>query len=141
MLARWVGGASDERLKAVMGSPLRALLLWQIFTTMRQRFDPRRAQGLHAIVEFRIRRTRGRTIDRYQVTMTADRCTPTRRSNQAPTVTLDMDSVSFLRLVSGSAAAPSLLLRGKLKVHGNILLAARLPSLLSVPKPPDRLRF
>jgi hypothetical protein len=54
-LARWVWYASDEQLERVMRSRVRRILLWQIFRTMRQRFDAERAAGVDAVVEFRIR--------------------------------------------------------------------------------------
>jgi len=138
MLARWVAGATDERLEAVLRGPLRTILLWQIFATMCQRFDPGRAQRLDAVVEFRIHRPGRETVDRYRVTVANGRCTTARRGIQPATVALDMGSVSFLRLVGGAAGAPGLLLKGKLKVRGDLLLAARLPSLLNIPRPPDR---
>jgi hypothetical protein len=138
LLARWVAGAADERLEAVMRGPLRVVLLWQIFATMRQRFDPGRAPRLHAVVEFRIRRPGRETVDRYQVTVTDERCTITIRGNQPAAVALEMGSAAFLRLVGGAAAAPGLLLKGKLKVRGDLFLATRLPRLLNIPRPPDR---
>lgn len=134
MLARWVGTASDERLDSVMRSPLRPLLLWQIFKTMRQRFDADRVPGVDAVVEFGIRRRRCGRADRYQVAMAGGRCTARRWARRPPTVTLDMESVPFLRLVGGAAGAPRLVLGGRIRVRGDLLLAARLPALLNIPQ-------
>lgn len=137
-LMRWVAGASDARLERVMRGPLRRILLWQIFVTIRQRFDAGREPGLDAIVEFGIRRPGSRVADRYRVAIADGRCATTRRGAGRFTVALDMDSVSFLRLVGGNAAPAGLLLTGRLKVRGDILLAARLPRLLSIPRPAGR---
>jgi hypothetical protein len=52
-------------------------------------------------------------------------------------VILEMDSVSFLRLVGGAAGAPGLVVRGRLRVGGDLLLAARLPTLLKIPRTRD----
>ena len=133
MLARWVMGASDERLESVMQSPLRVFLLWQIFRTMRQRFDADRASGARAVVEFRIRRPCAGIVDRYQVAVADGRCTTTRRGGRVPNLTLDMGPVGFLRLVGGAVGAPRLFLRGELRVSGDVFLAARLPTLLNIP--------
>jgi hypothetical protein len=134
MFARWVRRGSDERLGSVMRSPLRGILLWQIFRTIRQRFDRDRAARVEAVVEFRIGGRRSRLVARYQVAVAGGSCTTTRRGNRTPTVTLNIEPVPFLRLVAGAASAPSLLLSGKLSVSGDLLLAARLPRLLNIPR-------
>ena len=133
-LARWVAGASTARLERVMRSPLRRLLLRQIFRTMRRRFDPAQAAGVDAVVEFRIRRSGGGPVDRFQVVISRGRCTTSRGGGRRPSVTLDMGPATFLRLVGGAAGAPKLVLMGKLWVWGDPLLAARLPSLLNIPR-------
>jgi hypothetical protein len=132
VFARWVRGASDERLASVMRSPLRRILLWRVFRTMCQRVDRARAPRADAVVEFRIRGRCGR----YQVVLATGGWTARRRGLRTPTVTLDLEPVSFLRLVAGPAGAPTLLLGGKLRVTGNLLLAARLPRLLNIPTAP-----
>ena len=140
MLARWVAGASDERLESVMRSPLRAVLLSQILRTTRQRFDPARSRELDAVVEFAIRRPGRHGVDHCQIALVDGRCTTQRRGNQVPTVVLALDSVSFLRLAGGAIPAATLLLSGRLRVRGDLLLAARLPRLLGIPRSPQRRR-
>ena len=136
LLARWVAGASTARLERVMRSPLRPILLWQIFRTMRRRFDPARAAGVDAVVEFRIRRSGGAPVGRFQVTIAGGRCTTRRDGDARPSVTLDMGPATFLRLVGGATGVPKLVLLGKLRVWGDPLLAARLPRLLRIPNTP-----
>ena len=113
------------------------MLRWQIFTTMRQRFDGERAPGLEAVVEFRIHRPGRQGVDRYQLAMAGGRCRRLRHSERSPTVTLEMDSASFLRLVGGASGAPILMVTRRLKVRGDLLLAVRLPGLLNIPRAPD----
>jgi putative sterol carrier protein len=134
-LARWVRGASDARIESVMGGPLRGVLLWQIFTTMARRFDPCGEAELDAIVEFRIGRPGGGTDDHHRLVIAGGRCTTTRRGERTPTLSLELDSVSFLRLVTGDAVPAGLFLRRRLKVRGDLVLAARLPRLLDIPTP------
>jgi len=140
LLARWVKAATDERLEAVMRGLHRRVLLWQIFRTMRQRVDPDRGWGGDAVVEFRIRRHRADGVDRYQLVIAEGRCTTTRSAKRTPTLTLEMQPVVFLRLVGGAASAPALILTRKLRVSGDLLLAARLPTLLKIPRPTSRAR-
>lgn len=137
LLRRWVAGASDERLESVMRAPFGGVLRWQIFTTMRQRFDGDRASGLEAVVEFRIRRPGRQAVDRYQLAMAGGRCRRLKHAERSPAVTLEMDSPSFLRLVGGASGAPILMVTRRLKVRGDFLLAARLPGLLKIPRAPD----
>lgn len=140
LLSRWVKAAPDEWLEAVMRGLLRRVLLWQIFRTMRQRVDPDRGWGGDAVVEFRIRRYRADGVDRYQLVIAEGRCTTTRSAKRAPTLTLEMPPVVFLRLVGGAASAPALILTRKLRVSGDLVLAARLPTLLKTPRPTSRAR-
>jgi hypothetical protein len=51
-----------------------------------------------------------------------------------PSVTPDMGPATFLRLVGGASGAPKLMLQGRLGVWGDLVLAARLPELLNLPK-------
>ena len=133
-LARWVASASNAQLELTMHRPLRRILLWQIFTTMCQRVDASRSWPADAVVEFRIRRHRSNTIDRYQVAIANGRCRATRSTKTTPTVTLDLMPVPFLRLVGGAASAPRLIFTGALRVGCDLLLAARLPRLLNIPR-------
>jgi hypothetical protein len=84
MFARWVRHASDERLGSVMHSPLRGILLWQVFRTICQRFDRARAAKLDAVVEFRIRGRRPGRLDRYQVAVAGGDCATRRRGERTP---------------------------------------------------------
>ena len=134
LFARWVAGASTPQLERVMRSPLRRMLVWQIFQTMCRRVDPAQAAGVDAVVEFRIRRSGGSSAVRTQVVIGGGRCTTRRGGERRPSVTLDMGPATFLRLVGGATGVPRLVLLGKLRVWGDLVLAARLPELLNIPK-------
>jgi hypothetical protein len=130
-LAWWVSRASDERLESVMRSPLRGVLLWQIFRTMRQRAQPNKR--VNAVVEFRITGRRDGAIDCYQFTLADGRGVTSKRGGRRPALTLELESVAFLRLAGGTASPPRLLLAGKLKLHGDLMLALALPTALRLP--------
>lgn len=137
-LARWVQDAPDARLELGMRrGPLRTIVLWQIFTTMSRRCEAGRQE---AVVEFRIRRPGGGAVDRHRLVLERGRCTAVRGGGGEATVVLELDWVSFLRLAGGAAAPAGLLVRGRLRVRGSLLLAARLPGLLDIPGPPPRRR-
>jgi putative sterol carrier protein len=130
-LAWWVSRASEERLRAVMRGRLRDVLLWQIFRTIAQRAQP--DARLNAVVEFRITDRREGTIDRHQLTLADGRCRKSRRGEPRPTVTLELAPAAFLRLVGGSASPQRLLITGRLKLRGDLLVALALPAALRLP--------
>lgn len=130
-LAWWVRASSDQRLGSVMRSHVRRVLLWQIFRTISQRAQPERR--LNAVVEFRISGRRGGGIDRYQLLLADGRCRTSRHTRRTPAVSLELEPVAFLRLVGGTASPERLLLAGKLKLRGRLLLALALPSALRLP--------
>ncbi len=103
---------------------------------MRQRIDARRAAGVDAVVEWRIGGRRRGGVDRYQLAFAGGRCRARRGGRQVPTLTLELDGVGFLRLVAGASGAARLALGGRLRVRGDLVLAARLPRLLNVPRGP-----
>jgi SCP-2 sterol transfer family len=129
-LARWVSIASDQTLQAVMRGGPRRILLWQIFRTMRRRAQP--DPRIAAVVEFRISGRRGGGVDRYHVTFTDGRCRSS-PGERRPDLTLELEPVAFLHLVTGIGSPQRLLLTGKLKLRGDLMLALALPRVLRLP--------
>jgi putative sterol carrier protein len=114
--------------------PFRRILLWRVFATMERSFRPERARGLEAVVHYLIRRPRGGG-DRYEVVIGGGACRVSRRVQQEPNVSLELDGPDFLKLMTGNAGGPGLLLRGRLRVGGSLTLALRLPRLFRIPRP------
>jgi hypothetical protein len=131
-LAWWVRRTADQRLQSVMRSPLRGVLLWLIFRTVRQRAQP--AARVNAIVEFQISGRRDGGVDCYRLALTGGRGRRSRRAGQRPAVTLELEPVAFLRLVGGTASPQRLLLARKLKLRGDLMLALDLPTALRLPR-------
>ena len=50
-----------------------------------------------------------------------------------PSVTYEIAPVDFVKLVTGNASGPKLFLFGRLKIRGNLLLAARMQTFFSIP--------
>ena len=115
-----------------MRGRLRGVLLWQIFRTILQRAQP--DSRVDAVVEFRIMGRRDGVTDRYQLALIDGRGRRPRRDAPRPALTLELEPVAFLRLVGGTASAQRLLIAGKLKVRGDLLLALALPRALRIPR-------
>ncbi|MGO9958029.1 MAG: SCP2 sterol-binding domain-containing protein [Solirubrobacteraceae bacterium] len=130
--AWWVRRSSEQRLRSAIGGRLRSVLLWQIFRTIGQRAQP--GAGVDAVVEFRITGRRDGGIDRYQVTLSGGRGRSSRRGSLRPALTLELEPVAFLRLVAGTASPQLLVITGRLKLRGNLMLAVILPAALRIPK-------
>jgi putative sterol carrier protein len=131
-LAWWVRTASDQSLRSVMRSRRRSVLLWAIFRTIRQRAQP--DTRVNAVVEFRIAGRRDGDIDRYQLAFADGRCMTSGHNGRKPALTLTVEPVAFLRLVAGTASPQRLFIAGRLKVHGDLILALALPATLRIPR-------
>lgn len=133
--ARQVARMSDERLARVMRGPQRGFWLAQVFRAMPRQLDAGAAEGVEAVVEYRIGGRRDGRRDHWQVAITDQRCRVTRSPDGRADVCLTMDATPFLRLATGSASGPQLFLVGRLEVSGDLALAMRLPALFRVPGP------
>ena len=86
-----------------MGGPLRRVLIWQIFRTMRQRADAERFTGIDAVV-VQVRGGRhGRTDRRSRVAVTNGQCKTPARAARPPTLAGSITPVAFLKLVGGAS--------------------------------------
>jgi len=115
-----------------MRGRLRGLVLGQIFRTIRRRAQP--DPRVDAVIEFRITGRRDGGIDRYQLALIDGRGRRPRHDEPKPALTLELEPVAFLPLIGGTASAERLLIAGKLKVRGDLLLALALPTALGAPR-------
>ena len=132
--AALVADASDEDLERGVAEN-RDLLLSEVFRRMSERFKADKAGDLDAVVEWRIGGRPDGGHDRWQLAIRDGTCTLTPDGDADPTVTLSVGPVDFLKLVTGNASGPMLFTFGKLKVRGDLLLAARIQSFFEVPRP------
>ena len=131
--AALVAGASDEDLERGL-TENRDLLLGEIFRRMPEQFRPDRAGDLDAVVEWRITKRPDGGDDRWQLAIRDGACTVVKGGDEEPTVTFTVGPVDFLKLITGNASGPMLFTFGKLKIRGDLLLAARVQSFFEVPR-------
>ncbi len=132
--ARVVGDLPQDRLEWLMRTPLRRPLLDAIFWQMPKQLDRTRAARLSATVRWRITGRQDGGADVYDLTIDDGRCRVSRRERgAAPQVTITVDGVEFLRLITGNADALKSYFTGRLALSGDIMLAAKLISLFRVP--------
>lgn len=132
LFARLVREATDEQLRAGLAVN-RELILGEVFRRMPEQFDPHRAAGVEAVVEWRILDRPDGDHDAWHLVIGGGECRVVEGPAQSPTVTYEINPVDFLRLITDNASGPKLFLFGRLKISGSLLLAARMPGFFTVP--------
>jgi predicted lipid carrier protein YhbT len=132
--ARRIGRAKRERLERAMRGPRRRrMLLWVVFRAMPRAVRRKALERERAVIEWRIT---GRPDGRHDVRqlVIADRAATVVEGEQREAdLTLVIEGVAFLLLVTGNASGPTLFVRGDVQVEGDPWLAMRLPRLFGTP--------
>lgn len=133
----FVSRASITQLERLMTHDhLRHVVLDEIFRRMSEHLDPVRAAGLRAVVHWRFTGGSGDGgYDRFQTRIESGQCVSGRYPTADPRVTVTLSPVDFLRVISGSVNVTLLFMRGKVKVRGDIALAAGLINYFDLPRP------
>src|SRR4051794_17182321 len=132
--ASQVSQVSDDDLRALMASEMRRQVLDEIFRRMVEHFRPDRAGGVEAVIHWKILDRPDGGYDHYEFVIEDGRALLNERPERSPTLVFRIGPVPFLRLVTGNAAGPLLFMRGKLKIQGDLALAARAPGFFEIPK-------
>jgi putative sterol carrier protein len=135
--ASLVAQASDEQLAEGMRAN-GELILEEIFARMPQELDPARAAGVEAVVEWRVGEGGDAEARCWQLTIKDGACTCVRDGDADPDVTFEVAPVDFVKLVAGVANGPKLFVFGRLRIRGNLMLAARVPGFFRVPGARDQ---
>ncbi len=98
----------------------------EIFKGMQEHFQPDKASGVDATVQWLI--TEGGEEKPYALTIKDDALSWEHGRVESPTVTLSTDADSFTALMTGKAQGPALYMAGKLRIQGDLMLAQRMGS-------------
>ena len=134
-LAALVANSSDEQLEEAMHGPQREAALTEIFNRMAEHLDRERAKGHDAVVRFEILDRPDGGHDEFEVTIHDGTCEVSRTPNKDPRVTLKIQPVPFLKLITNQASGPGLFMTGKLKIEGDLMYAPQIASLFRIPAP------
>lgn len=132
--ARSVADTSDEHLAEGMRGEYRAVVLDGIFQGMVDHFEPAKAEGVDAVIHWRIGGRADGGHDTYEVVIKDGTCTFSKEPKLEPRLTFTVDGVDFLKLVTGNASGPSMFMFGKLSIEGDLLFAARVQGLFRMPE-------
>lgn len=131
---RLVRDAPPERLEQLMRSPARKPILDGIFWQMPKQLDASQAAGLKTSIRWRITGRQDEAVDTYQLELDDGRCQVIRGdTGPDPRLTITIDGVEFLRLVSGNSDPMKAYFKGRIKLAGDVMVAAKLASLFRMP--------
>lgn len=128
-----IGEMSDEQLREGLQSPMRGQIIGEVFNRMEEHFKPETAQGVDAVVHWNITGGPEGAIDRYEIVVREGTVGVNREMAGSPRVTLTLDGVDFMRLVTGNAQGPQLFMGGKLKLEGDMMFAANIAGMFKIP--------
>ena len=132
-IARAVGSAPDRQLRAAMRSPIRELILDEVFRRFPEYVDPSKLDGVAGAMEWKITGRADGRYDRYVVAIEQGEVRTGRDLDARPRATMRLDGVDFLKLVTGNASPTMSFLRGRLRLKGDLVFAAQLPRVFRIP--------
>ena len=96
-------------------------VLDKVFTGMSESFNPEKAAGQQAVVQYEISAPDG--VHEYAMRIADGRCEIDKGRAESPRVTIRIGLADFLRLITGEANGMQLFMTGKLKVSGDLFFA------------------
>ncbi|HEX8743046.1 MAG TPA: SCP2 sterol-binding domain-containing protein [Thermoleophilaceae bacterium] len=130
--AALVREASDEQLEEGFRAN-REVLLGEIFRRMPEQFDAERAGAASAVIEWQITRPDGEP-DRWQLSVRDGRCDCAPGGDAKPDVSYRIAPVDFVKLITGVESGPKMFVFGRLRIRGNLMLAARVQEWFRMPR-------
>jgi putative sterol carrier protein len=129
--ARNVAQTPDAQLREGIEGPLRGQVLAEIFQRMEHHFKP---GGSHdAVIHWVIGGRAESGEDHWEVVIRNGACTTSPEPTSEPRVTLKLDGLEFLKLVTGNANGPMLFMSGKLKIEGDLMFSTQIQSMFTIP--------
>jgi putative sterol carrier protein len=132
-VAGTISSVTDEQLREALSGSQRETIIGEVFRRMEQHFKPSSAAGVDAVIHWKISGRSDAGVDHYEVVLRDGSCTSSKAPQHEPRVTLTLDGVDFMRLVTGNAAGPMLFMSGKLKIEGDLMFSTQIQSMFTIP--------
>lgn len=137
-----IAGVKDAHLRAVMAGGLREVVLGEVFRRLPDFVDVAKAERHRLVIGFRIGGRPGGEVDRYVVTLDGGRAVVDRveaeEGRGGRDATLVLDGPQFLRLVTGHLNPVTGVMKGQVKVRGNVKAALTFSGLMQIPSASSR---
>jgi putative sterol carrier protein len=132
-----IAKVKDAHLHAVMAGGLREVVLTEVFRRLPDYVHAEKARRHELAVGFKIGGRPDGEVDRFVVTLRAGRATVERvHSSDAARdrdATIALDGAQFLKLVTGRLNPVTGVMRGQLKVRGDVKAALTFSGLMDIP--------
>jgi putative sterol carrier protein len=133
-VGRLVRETSPERLEQIMRSPARRPLIDGIFWQMPRQLDPEQAAAVSLLIRWQITGGPNDTVDTFDLHVANGRARTSRDRDPAPPrLTITMDGVELLRLVSGNSDPMGAYFKGRIMLTGDIMVAAKMAQMFRMP--------
>lgn len=132
---RIVSSMSDREIVATMSGEHRIAILDEVFSRFPVLFRPEKAQGVRQVTQFRV--TGGpaaRPDDTYEIVIDGGECWLAEQPGADYDVSLMLGPVELTKMITGRGNPTMLVMRGKIKVRGDLARAASFSSYFDVPK-------
>ncbi|MGZ4427613.1 MAG: SCP2 sterol-binding domain-containing protein [Nocardioidaceae bacterium] len=138
-VARVLGHTEDAHLRAVMAGGFRPVVLEQVFTRFPEFLDTAKAGDARLTIGFKVTGGADGEADRYVVHVADGRCRVTQHPSRGEDgdrrdATLTLSGADLLRLVTGHLNPVTGVVRGSLKVRGDVKAALRLHRIMRIPQ-------
>lgn len=137
-----IAGVKDSHLRAVMAGGLREVVLGEVFRRLPDFVDVAKAERHRLAIGFRIGGRPDGEVDRYVVTLDGGRAVVDRvegeEGRSGRDATLVLDGPQFLRLVTGHLNPVTGVMKGQIKVRGNVRAALTFSGLMQIPSASSR---
>jgi putative sterol carrier protein len=121
-LAGVLDGLDDAGILATVAETGVDTVLDRVFEEMPRRFDPNKAAGQSAVVQWNITGGDGGPRS-YVVTIANGTCTASQGTADSPDIALTLTIPVFLRLVAGVVNGTTAFMSGQLALTGNVMMA------------------
>lgn len=132
-----IAKVKDAHLHAVMAGGLREIVLGEVFRRLPDFVDSAKARRHEIAVGFRIGGRPDGEVDRYVVRLRGGEAAVERIDGEAGRgdrdATLSLDGAQFLKLVTGHLNPVTGVMRGQLKVRGDVKAALTFSGLMNIP--------
>jgi putative sterol carrier protein len=130
-VAQIVGSTPEPKLQEAMNGPLRGVIVGEVFRRMPERLT-QSAASTTAIINWEIPASDGEA-DLYTVVVERGACTVDEGHHPSPRVSLTMDAVTFLKLVTGNVNPVTAFMAGQIAIQGDLMFAASVTALFDIP--------
>ena len=132
-IGRLVRDTSPERLEQLMRSPARRALLDGIFWQMPRQLDAQAAANVRTTIRWNITGRPDDGDDTYLLEVDNGTARTSRGSEGPdPKLTITMDGVEFLRLISGNSDPMAAYFKKRIQLAGDIMVAAQLAQIFKM---------